>query len=91
MPARERPRDGNQFAKLVVDMATVEAPNDKGELLAPESDPVGRAASARARAAARRRSVGARRPRKLSRHAGRRRLAVIHLQQKNCEFTFAST
>lgn len=51
MPARERPRDGNQLAKLVVDMATVEAPNDKGELLAPESDPVGRAASARARAA----------------------------------------
>ena len=29
MPAPKRPRDGNQLAKLVVDMATGQVPNDK--------------------------------------------------------------
>ena len=41
MPIPKRPRDGNQLAKLVVDMATGEAPNDKDEVLAPAEEPSG--------------------------------------------------
>ena len=50
MPIPKRPRDGNQLAKLVVDTATGEAPNDKDEVLAPAEEPSGRAKSAKARA-----------------------------------------
>ena len=46
----KRPRDGNQLAKLVVDIATGEVPNDKDEILNPPA-PTGKANSARARAA----------------------------------------
>jgi len=54
MPLPKRPRDPNQLAKLVVDMATGEVPNDKDEVLAALSEqeqPTGRAKSAKARAA----------------------------------------
>ena len=34
MPLPNRPRDPNQRAKRVVDMATGEVPNDKGQVLA---------------------------------------------------------
>ena len=54
MPLPRRPRDPNQLAKLVVDMATGEVPNDKEEVLAALSEqeqPTGRAKSAKARAA----------------------------------------
>lgn len=44
MPLPKRPRGPNQLAKLVVDMATGEVPNDKEQ-------PTGRAKSAKARAA----------------------------------------
>ena len=50
MPTPKRPRDGNQLAKPVVDMATGQAPNDKDEILNPQ-EPPGRANSAKARAA----------------------------------------
>ena len=46
----KRPRDGNQLAKLVVDMATGARPNAQDEVLNPPT-PVGRANSAKARAA----------------------------------------
>ena len=49
-----RPRDPAQLAKLVVDMATGETPNDKEQVLAAWSEqeqPTGRAKSAKARAA----------------------------------------
>ena len=52
MPIPKRPRDGNQLAKLVVDMATGAIPNDKDEILNPPAPPA-RAASAKARAASR--------------------------------------
>ena len=45
-----RPRDGNQLAKLVVDIATGAVPNDKDEILNPPAPP-GRANSAKARVA----------------------------------------
>ena len=48
-----RPRDPNQRAKLVVDMATGEVPNDKEQVLAAlreQEQPTGRAKSAMARA-----------------------------------------
>lgn len=67
MPLPRRPRDPKQLAKLVVDIATGEAPNDKDEVLAAMSEqeqPTGRAKSAKARAAsqaAERRSEVARR------------------------------
>ena len=51
---RARPRDPAQLAKLVVDMATGEVPNDKEQVLAAlseEEQPTGRAKSAKARAA----------------------------------------
>ena len=51
----KRPRDPAQLAKLVVDMATGEVPNDKEQVLAAmaneQAEPVGRAKSAKARAA----------------------------------------
>lgn len=50
MPASKRPRDPNQLAKLVVDMATGQVPNDKDGILNP-SAPLGRANSAKACAA----------------------------------------
>ena len=50
MPTPKRPRDGNQLAKLVVDMATGEVPNDKEEILNPV-DPPARANGAKAQAA----------------------------------------
>ena len=50
MPLPKRPRAPNQFAKLVVDMATGAEPNDKDEILNPPA-PVGRVNSAKARAA----------------------------------------
>ena len=50
MPMPKRPRDGNQLAKLVVDMATGQVPNDKDEILNPP-EPAGRTNSAKARAA----------------------------------------
>ena len=49
-----RPRDTAQLAKLALDMATGEVPNDKAEVLAALSEqaqPTGRAKSAKARAA----------------------------------------
>jgi hypothetical protein len=54
MPLPRRPRDPAQLAKLVVDMATGEVPNDKEQVLAAlreQEQPTGRAKSARARAA----------------------------------------
>ena len=54
MPLPNRPRDPNQRAKRVVDMATGEVPNDKGQVLAALSEqeqPNQRAKSAKARAA----------------------------------------
>ena len=54
MPLPRRPRDPNQLAKLVVDMATGEVPNDKEQVLAAmreQEQPAGRAKSAKARAA----------------------------------------
>ena len=51
MPIPKRPRDPNQLAKLIVDMATGSVPNDKAEVLATETEPTGRAKSAKARAA----------------------------------------
>ena len=39
MPIPKRPRDGNQLAKLVVDMATGAIPNDKDEILNPPAPP----------------------------------------------------
>ena len=66
-PLPRRPRDPNQLAKLVVDMATGEVPNDKEQVLAAmceQEQPAGRAKSAKARAAsqtAERRSEVARR------------------------------
>ena len=54
MPLPRRPRDPNQRAKLVVDMATGEVPNDKEQVLAAlreQEHPTGRAKSAKARAA----------------------------------------
>lgn len=50
MALPKRPRDGNQLAKLVVDMATGQVPNDKDEILNPP-EPSGRVNSAKARAA----------------------------------------
>ena len=53
MPLPSRPRDPAQLAKLVVDMATGEVPNDKEQVLAALSEqeqPTGRAKSAKARA-----------------------------------------
>ena len=51
----KRPRDPAQLAKLVVDMATDEVPNDKNQVLAAIADeqgePSGRAKSAKERAA----------------------------------------
>ena len=49
MPIPKRPRDGNQLAKLMVDIATGEKPNDKDAVL-DQSGPTGRARSAQARA-----------------------------------------
>ena len=49
VPLPKRPRDSNQLAKLVVDMATGDVPNDKDEILDPTA-PSGRANSAKARA-----------------------------------------
>ena len=46
----KRPRDGNQLAKLVVDIATGQVPNDKDEILNPPEPPA-RANGAKARAA----------------------------------------
>ena len=46
----KRPRDGNQLAKLVVDIATGDLPNDKDEILNPPAPPA-KANSAKARAA----------------------------------------
>ena len=54
MPLPRRPRDCNQLAKLVVDVATGEVPNDKEQVLAALSEqkqPTGRTKSAKARAA----------------------------------------
>ena len=54
MPLPRRPRDPAQLAKLVVDMATGEVPNDREQVLAALSEqeqPTGRAKSAKARAA----------------------------------------
>ena len=54
MPLPRRPRDPNQRAKLVVDMATGEVPNDKEQVLAAlreHEQPTGRTKSAKARAA----------------------------------------
>ena len=54
MPLPRRPRDPNQRAKLVVDMATGEVPNDKEQVLAAlreQEQPTGRAKSAKDRAA----------------------------------------
>ena len=54
MPLPKRPRDPNQLAKLVVDMATGEVPNDKEQVLdalREQEQPTGRAKSAKARAA----------------------------------------
>ena len=54
MPLPRRPRDPNQRAKLVVDMATGDVPNDKEQVLAAlreQEQPTGRAKSAKARAA----------------------------------------
>ena len=54
MPLPRRPSDQAQLAKLVVDMATGEVPNDKEQVLAAFSEqeqPTGRAKSAKARAA----------------------------------------
>ena len=54
MPLPRRPRDPAQLAKLVVDIATGEVPNDKEQVLAALSEqeqPTGRAKSAKARAA----------------------------------------
>ena len=50
MARPKRPRDGHQLAKLVVDMATGEVPNDKHDILNPP-EPEGRGRSAKARAA----------------------------------------
>lgn len=66
-PLPKRPRDSNQLAKLMVDVATGEVPNDKEQVLAAlreQEQPTGRAKSAKARAAsqtAERRSEVARR------------------------------
>ena len=50
-----RPRDTAQLAKLALDMATGEVPNDKAEVLAAlsgqDAQPTGRAKSAKERAA----------------------------------------
>ena len=54
MQLPKRPRDPNQLTKLVVDIATVAAPNDKEQVLAAFSEqeqPTGRAKSAKARTA----------------------------------------
>ena len=54
MPPPRRPRDPNQRAKLVVDMATGKVPNDNEQVLAAlreQEQPTGRAKSAKARAA----------------------------------------
>ena len=54
MPLPSRPRDANQRAKLIVDMATGEVPNDREQVLAAlreQEQPTGRAKSAKARAA----------------------------------------
>ena len=67
MPLPKSPLDPDQLAKLVVDMATGEVPNDKEQVLAALSEqeqPTGRAKCAKARAAsqtAERRSEVARR------------------------------
>ena len=67
MALPRRPRDPDQFAKLVVDMATGEAPNDRKQALAAlneQEQPTERAKSAKTRAAsqmAERRSEVARR------------------------------
>ena len=50
----KRPRDTVGLARMIVDMATGEIPNDKAEVLAAmngEVEPTGRAKSAKARAA----------------------------------------
>ena len=51
----KRPRDTAQLAKLMLDMATGEVPNDKAEVLAAlsgqDAQPTGRAKSAKDRAA----------------------------------------
>ena len=64
MPTPKRPRDGNQIAKPVVDMATGEVRHDKGKILNPP-EPAGRASSAKTRAA----SQTPERRRKVSRQA----------------------
>ena len=54
MPLPRRPRDPAQLAKLVVDIATGEVPNDKEQVLAAlsaQEQPTGRAKSSNARAA----------------------------------------
>lgn len=55
MKRPKRPRDTAQCAKLVCDMLTGEAPNDKDAVLAAivteQAEPTGRAKSAKARAA----------------------------------------
>ena len=64
MALPRRPRDPNQFAKQVVDMATGEAPNDKEQVLAALSEQEQPTGSAKARAVsqtAERRSEVARR------------------------------
>jgi hypothetical protein len=50
----KRPRDAAGLARVVVDMATGEVPNDKDEVLAAmngQDEPTGRAKGAKARAA----------------------------------------
>ena len=54
MPLPKRPSDPNQRAKLVVEMATGDVPNDKEQVLdaiREQEQPAGRAKSAKARAA----------------------------------------
>ena len=54
MPLPKRPSDPNQRAKLVVEMATGDVPNDKEQGLdafRKQEQPAGRAKSAKARAA----------------------------------------
>ena len=54
MKRPRRPRDPAQLAKLAVDMATGEVPNDRNHVLAAidaeQAEPTGRAKSAKARA-----------------------------------------
>ena len=64
MPLPNRPRDPNQRAKRVVDMATGEVPNDKGQVLAAlneQEQPTGCAKARAASQTAQRRAEVARR------------------------------